>query len=92
MAEADLLQHVREQSPALAPGSADERLFVEGETCWRLLRVHRVAFLIDAAAYFSAFKAAAPSMTRCTWLCAKGVETPEVKSDMDVRRLTCTRR
>ncbi|MCU0893332.1 MAG: VTT domain-containing protein [Rhodospirillales bacterium] len=59
MVEADLLRHVREQGRALTPGSAGEQLFVEGETCWRLLRAHRVAFLIDAAAYFSAFKAAA---------------------------------
>ncbi len=31
----------------------------EGETCWRRVHASRVAFLIDAAAYFSAFKAAA---------------------------------
>ncbi|MDZ3838414.1 MAG: VTT domain-containing protein [Rhodospirillales bacterium] len=59
MAEADLLQHLGEDSPGPAPRSGEDGLFVEGETCWRLLRAHRVAFLIDAAAYFSAFKAAA---------------------------------
>ncbi|MBL8658515.1 MAG: VTT domain-containing protein [Rhodospirillales bacterium] len=35
------------------------RLFVPGETCWQCVRADRVAFLVDAAAYFSAFKAAA---------------------------------
>lgn len=35
-----------------------ERIAVEGRNCWRLARAARVAFLVDAEAYFSAFRAA----------------------------------
>lgn len=42
-------------------GGADRtrRITVEGRNCWRAVRSNRVAFLVDAAAYFRAFKAAA---------------------------------
>jgi|APTNR8051073442_1049403.scaffolds.fasta_scaffold00141_9 phosphatidylserine/phosphatidylglycerophosphate/cardiolipin synthase-like enzyme/uncharacterized membrane protein YdjX (TVP38/TMEM64 family) len=63
MAQADLLQAARDDAPAGDAGStigaAGDPLFVEGETCWKVARAGRVSFLIDAAAYFSAFKAAA---------------------------------
>ena len=39
-------------------GEARDRLFVPGRNCWRIERVHRVAFLIDAAAYFAAVRSA----------------------------------
>jgi phosphatidylserine/phosphatidylglycerophosphate/cardiolipin synthase-like enzyme/uncharacterized membrane protein YdjX (TVP38/TMEM64 family) len=35
------------------------RLLVEGRNCWRIAQARRVAFLIDGAAYFAAFAAAA---------------------------------
>src|SRR5512134_4177200 len=60
MAQADLLQQVEDEDDGehgTAPASSG--LFVEGETCWRCARADRVSFLIDAASYFSAFKAAA---------------------------------
>ena len=38
-------------------GEARGRLFVPGRNCWRIERAHRVAFLIDAAAYFAAVHA-----------------------------------
>jgi phospholipase D1/2 len=60
MAQTDLLAHVDDERVAEAAGGRlAERLFVEGETCWRCVRAHRLSFLIDAAAYFSALKAAA---------------------------------
>ncbi len=40
------------------PG-AESRILREGETCWRRTRAGRLGFLIDAAAYFRALKAAA---------------------------------
>jgi phosphatidylserine/phosphatidylglycerophosphate/cardiolipin synthase-like enzyme/uncharacterized membrane protein YdjX (TVP38/TMEM64 family) len=36
-----------------------ESLFVEGKNCWRVANASRVAFLVDAAAYFEAFAKAA---------------------------------
>ncbi len=60
MVQADLLQPGREDPAVEAAGTqAADGLFVDGETCWRRERAPRVSFLIDAAAYFSAFKAAA---------------------------------
>lgn len=35
-----------------------DAIAVEGRNCWRRVRAGRVAFLVDGAAYFSAFKAA----------------------------------
>jgi len=43
-----------DKGEALASGLA-----VEGRNCWRKARAHRVTFLVDAAAYFRAFNAAA---------------------------------
>jgi phosphatidylserine/phosphatidylglycerophosphate/cardiolipin synthase-like enzyme/membrane protein DedA with SNARE-associated domain len=34
-----------------------QRLLIEGRNCWRIARADRVAFLVDAAAYFAAFAA-----------------------------------
>jgi phosphatidylserine/phosphatidylglycerophosphate/cardiolipin synthase-like enzyme/uncharacterized membrane protein YdjX (TVP38/TMEM64 family) len=39
-------------------GAAPERLLVPGRNCWRIERVRRLAFLIDAAPYFAAVRAA----------------------------------
>jgi phospholipase D1/2 len=36
-----------------------QRILTEGRNCWRITRAHRAAFLIDGAAYFAAFAAAA---------------------------------
>src|SRR5690242_18317220 len=36
----------------------DRPLAVEGRNCWRRARAHRVAFLVDAAAYYAAFASA----------------------------------
>lgn len=41
------------------PSTDASPVAVEGKTCWRREPASRVAFLIDAAAYFSAFRAAA---------------------------------
>src|SRR5919109_5123110 len=38
---------------------AQQRILVEGRNCWRVARARRAAFLIDGAAYFAAFAAAA---------------------------------
>lgn len=60
--EASLLQDVDEDASgddAGGAGGVGQGLFLEGETVWQTARAERVAFLIDAAAYFSAFKAAA---------------------------------
>jgi phospholipase D1/2 len=35
------------------------RILKPGKNCWRLARSHRIAFLVDAAAYFAAVRAAA---------------------------------
>jgi len=35
------------------------RILAEGQNCWRIARAQRAAFLIDGAAYFAAFAAAA---------------------------------
>lgn len=59
MAQTELLQHVPSDDAEASAVSDPERTFVPGKTCWRLVRAHRVSFLIDAAAYFSTFKAAA---------------------------------
>ena len=39
-------------------GEARSRFFVPGRNCWRIERAHRIAFLIDAAAYFAAVRSA----------------------------------
>lgn len=36
-----------------------QRILTEGRNCWRITRAQRAAFLIDGAAYFAAFAAAA---------------------------------
>jgi phospholipase D1/2 len=38
---------------------AQQRILAEGRNCWRIARAQRAAFLIDGAAYFAAFAAAA---------------------------------
>jgi phospholipase D1/2 len=38
---------------------SQQSLFIEGRNCWRTAIARRVAFLIDSAAYFAAFAAAA---------------------------------
>ncbi len=59
MQEADLLTQASTQTEADNAGDASHPLFIPGDTCWRCVPADRVAFLVDAAAYFSAFKAAA---------------------------------
>lgn len=59
MVQADLVQQVRAHAAGAAARPDPRQLLFPGDTCWRLARADRVAFLIDAAAYFSAFKAAA---------------------------------
>ena len=39
--------------------TTQQRILTAGRNCWRLTRAQRAAFLIDAAAYFAAFAAAA---------------------------------
>ena len=39
-----------------------------------------------SSAASAAFRAAAPPMTRCTWLCAKRLDAEGVESDMGVLR------
>lgn len=39
-------------------GEARGRLLVPGRNCWRIERAHRLAFLIDASAYFAALRSA----------------------------------
>jgi phospholipase D1/2 len=38
---------------------AERRILTEGWNCWRITRAQRVSFLINGAAYFAAFAAAA---------------------------------
>jgi phospholipase D1/2 len=44
---------------SIPPAITQQRLLVEGRNCWRIARARRAAFLIDSAAYFAAFAAAA---------------------------------
>jgi len=37
----------------------EQRILTAGRNCWRIPRARRAAFLIDGAAYFAAFAAAA---------------------------------
>jgi phospholipase D1/2 len=51
-------------SPKLTPAHdhkamTQQRILTEGRNCWRITRAQRAAFLIDGAAYFAAFVAAA---------------------------------
>lgn len=46
------------QSQVTQETAEAERTLVEGRTCWRLVRASRLAFLVDGAAYYSAFKSA----------------------------------
>ncbi len=48
---------VRVEAEQEMAGSTERRL-VEGYTCWRRVHATRMAFLVDGAAYFTAFKAA----------------------------------
>jgi phospholipase D1/2 len=60
MRDAGLLNHrTGTGSNASVDSGQSGDLLVPGKTCWRLAHASRVSFLIDAAAYFSAFKAAA---------------------------------
>jgi phospholipase D1/2 len=43
----------------IKPAMPQQSLFAEGRNCWRTARAQRVSFLIDSAAYFAAFAAAA---------------------------------
>ena len=48
--------------------SKPTRLLRPGQTCWRLSHTDRLAFLIDAEAYFDAVAAAIENATRRVWL------------------------
>ena len=51
--------------PPCAPASG---LLVPGRNCWRIERAHRLAFLIDAAAYFAAVRAAIAQARRSVFI------------------------
>ena len=48
----------------MAPRFVGRTIAVEGRTCWRRAHAGRVAFLVDAEAYFAAFAAAAERAER----------------------------
>jgi phospholipase D1/2 len=51
------------------PSPADEhRILRPGGNCWRLARAERVAYLVDGAAYFAAFRAAAARAERSIFI------------------------
>lgn len=43
-------------------------LLREGETCWRIVETNRLSFIVDAADYFAAAKAAILRAERCVYL------------------------
>lgn len=45
-----------------------ERLFKPGHNCWRIEHAHRLAFLVDGADYFRAFREAAFQAERSIWI------------------------
>jgi phospholipase D1/2 len=53
------------EAPTLTPDGTmpspadDHRILRPGQNCWRIARAERVAYLVDGAAYFAAFRAAA---------------------------------
>src|SRR5689334_11289972 len=47
-------------APRLVPGTVT----IEGRSCWRRVPARRLAFLVDGAAYFAAFAAAAERAER----------------------------
>jgi phospholipase D1/2 len=57
----EALKHMRfyEQPHRKRKAVGTQRILVEGRNCWRVARAQRAAFLIDGAAYFAAFAAAA---------------------------------
>jgi phosphatidylserine/phosphatidylglycerophosphate/cardiolipin synthase-like enzyme/uncharacterized membrane protein YdjX (TVP38/TMEM64 family) len=50
-------------------------LFVPGQNCWRVARAHRVAWLIDAEAYFHAFREACKRATRSIFILAWDIDS-----------------
>src|SRR5688572_8521031 len=50
--------------------SRADSLLIPGDTCWRIDRADRVAFLVDGADYFAAVKAAMLSAKTSIWLLA----------------------
>jgi phosphatidylserine/phosphatidylglycerophosphate/cardiolipin synthase-like enzyme/uncharacterized membrane protein YdjX (TVP38/TMEM64 family) len=54
-----------------------QRLLVEGRSCWRLARAGRVAFLVDAAAYFAAFAAAVERARRSILIVGWDIDSQE---------------
>ncbi len=49
---------------ARSPPDEPEALAVEGRNCWRRAKADRMAFLVDAAAYFEAFASSAERAQR----------------------------
>jgi len=49
---------------AVKDSAAGKTLLAPGRNCWRVARANRVAFLVDGAAYFAAFRAAAARARR----------------------------
>src|SRR5574338_476057 len=60
------------QASALSAWSGENPLarglLAPGRNCWRIERAHRLAFLIDGAAYFAALRATLANAQRCVFM------------------------
>lgn len=57
------------------PGPRDGAILQAGRNCWRTARAGRVAFLVDGAAYFAAFRAAAAQAERSIFVVGWDVDS-----------------
>jgi phosphatidylserine/phosphatidylglycerophosphate/cardiolipin synthase-like enzyme/uncharacterized membrane protein YdjX (TVP38/TMEM64 family) len=55
--------------------SAAQPILREGSTCWRIVTANRLAFLIDAAAYYEAFAAALERARRTVYAAAWDIDS-----------------
>ena len=66
---------------------AQLRIQAEGRNCWRVARARRAAFLIDGAAYFAAFAAAAEQAQESIFIIGWDVDSRVRLTQDDVERL-----
>jgi phospholipase D1/2 len=71
-----------------------QRILAEGRNCWRIARSQRAAFLIDGAAYFAAFVAAAEQAQKSIFIIGWDVDSrvrlaPEGEGRMLLFELGC---
>jgi phospholipase D1/2 len=62
----------------MPPPADDHPILHPGRNCWRLARAERVAYLVDGAAYFAAFRAAAVRAERSIFIIGWDVDSRTV--------------